>query len=286
MAFKMPPGLCRPRTASVLAAVLLTACAAPQPPLDPAVIGEVWPGYGILKGYLPPAQLPDSLALLPRPPAEGSPGFEDDRASFFALTALQSTPRGPLALRDADLTSPNAAQAFSCALGLPIDARQTPHLAMLLRRTLGDASLAPYAAKNAWRRARPFTVLRTPSCVPAEEAGLASDGSYPSGHASAGWAWALVLAEIAPDRADALLQRGRAFSQSRAICGVHWKSDIEAGRLVGAATVARLHAEPVFLAQLAAARQEVVVARQNPPAPVADCTAEAAALESTRELAP
>ncbi len=74
--------------------------------------------------------------------------------------------------------------------------------------------------------------------------------SYPSGHSSIGWAWALVLTEVAPDRGDLLLQRGRAFSQSRAICGAHWQSDIEAGRLVGSATVARMHASPVFLAQM------------------------------------
>lgn len=96
-----------------------------------------------------------------------------------------------------------------------------------------------------------------------------------------------MLTELAPERADALLLRGRSFGQSRGICGVHWKSDIEAGRLIGAATVARLRVNAVFQAQLAAAKQEVVQARaagQVPPA--ADCASETQTLRSSLQLAP
>ena len=62
------------------------------------------------------------------------------------------------------------------------------------------------------------------------------------------------------------------------ICGVHWKSDIEAGRLVGAATVSRLHADPVFLAQRDLARQEITAARQSGAKSSLDCAAQARAL--------
>jgi acid phosphatase (class A) len=41
------------------------------------------------------------------------------------------------------------------------------------------------------------------------------------------------------------------------ICGVHYQSDVEAGRQLGAAMVARLHAEPAFEKDLAAARAEL-----------------------------
>jgi acid phosphatase (class A) len=96
----------------------------------------------------------------------------------------------------------------------------------------------------------------------------------------------LTLSEIAPDRADSILQRGRAFGQSRGICGVHWKSDIEAGRIVGAATFARLQADPVFEAQMAAARAEVTKARQRGATPVGNCAAEAAELATSSLVAP
>ena len=277
-------------TTAALAAVLLVgACTTAPPvaaPISAAAVGEVRPGSGYLKGYLAPAELPDSLALLPVPPAEGSAARAADDAAFRALTALQGTPRGALAVQDADLRFPQAAETFSCALGLPISEEATPNLTMLLRRTLTDAGGATYKAKTKYRRTRPFLVLKARSCTPGEEARLARDGSYPSGHSAAGWTWALLLTELAPERGDALLQRGRAFSQSRGICGVHWQSDIEAGRLVGAATVARLHANPVFTAQMQAARGEIARARAQGATPSRDCAAEAAALATSSLMAP
>jgi membrane-associated phospholipid phosphatase len=41
---------------------------------------------------------------------------------------------------------------------------------------------------------------------------LGKQGSYPSGHSAAGWAWALVLAEVAPVRAEAILERAAALA--------------------------------------------------------------------------
>jgi acid phosphatase (class A) len=40
------------------------------------------------------------------------------------------------------------------------------------------------------------------------------------------------------------------------MCNVHWQSDVDEGRTVAAATVARLHADPRFSADLDAARTE------------------------------
>jgi acid phosphatase (class A) len=264
----------------------LAGCSTVKPvvaPTSAAEVGELRPGF--VKGYLAPEQLPDSLALLPAPPAPGTAAQAADDAAFHELTKFQGTPRGALAVADADLSSPHAEQTFSCALGVAISEQAMPNLDMLLRRSLTDAGLATYKAKNFYKRTRPFVMFKTASCTPDQDAMLMNDGSYPSGHTSIGWAWALVLAELAPDRADALLQRGRAFGQSRGVCGVHWKSDIDAGRLAASATVARLHAEPVFLAQLAAARKEVEAVRTAAP-PAANCAAQAAALAVTERIAP
>ena len=96
-----------------------------------------------------------------------------------------------------------------------------------------------------------------------------------------------MLTEIAPERADALLQRGRSYTQSRGVCGVHWQSDIEAGRLIGSAAVARLHDNAVFRSQLAEARKEVAAARAaNQVPPAADCNVEATAQALSAKLVP
>ena len=107
---------------------------------------------------------------------------------------------------------------------------------------------------------------------------LREDGSYPSGHTAIGWAWALILTEIAPDRADAILARGRAFGESRNVCNVHWHSDVVEGRFMGAAAVARLHADPAFRADLEAAKAELATVRAKGLKPSRDCDAEAKAL--------
>jgi hypothetical protein len=107
---------------------------------------------------------------------------------------------------------------------------------------------------------RPFVLFKVSGCTPADDALLAKNGSYPSLHASVGWAWALLLTELTPDRSDAILQRGCAFAQSRGICGMHWQSDLESARVSGATTVARLHANPAFAAEMKAAHVVIRIA--------------------------
>jgi acid phosphatase (class A) len=242
------------------------------------VVPEVRPG--ILQGYLPAEALPDSATLLPPPPDADSGAMARDREANAAALGLRNTRRWEMAAADAVLRFPEAAETFACALDLSITAAGSPNLYVLLRRSLADAGLSTYAAKNRYRRDRPFEVNGQPTCTPAEEATLREDGSYPSGHAALGWAWALILAELAPERTDELLARGRAFAQSRVVCNVHWQSDVDAGREMGAAAVARLHGDPVFRAQLERARSEVAALRAAGTQPERDCAAESAALES------
>ena len=265
---------------------VLAACQS-QPlqdkPVSPSTsaqeVGEIRPGSGVLKGYLPRQQLPDSLALLPPPPAPGSAQEAADLQAYRATRSLRDSPRWTWATRDANLSFPQAAEVFSCTLDMPINEQQSPHLVMLLRRTLGDAGLATYKAKDHYNRKRPFVALNEASCSAAEEPRLVKDGSYPSGHAALGWAWGMVLSGLAPEKADALLQRGQAFAQSRMICGVHWQSDVDAGMLVGSAAVARLQADPTFQAQAALAKAEIAAIRaQGLRSPRTDCAQEAGAL--------
>lgn len=262
-------------TAALLA--LLSACAGPQPPTAPEQIGELRPG--MLKGYLDRKAVPDSLALLSPPPAAGSALLAADEAVYRATRPLLATPRGALAASDARLDFPAAAGTFACAAGLDITQEATPHLYTLLRRTLVDAGLATYGAKDHYQRTRPFVVHKEATCTPQDEPRLVKDGSYPSGHSALGWGWALVLAELMPERTDALIQRGHAFGQSRVVCGVHWQSDVDAGRVMGAAAVARLHADPVFLAQMQAAAGEIRALRASGRGTTRQCVAEAEALK-------
>ncbi len=235
--------------------------------------------HGLLQGYLTQDELPDSLALVPPPPAAGSAAQTADDALTTHLLSLQNTTRFELARADNDLSFPAAAGTFSCAIDAPISEADSPYLYQLLRRTLTDAGLASYAAKNHYDRVRPFLINKAPNCASErEQALLADDPSYPSGHTSIGWAWALILTSIVPDRADTVLARGRAYGESRNVCNVHWPSDVAAGRTVGAATFAVLQANADYQHDLQEARKEIAAARTAQSVPVRDCAAEAAAL--------
>jgi len=232
-------------------------------------------------GYLRPEERPDSVALIPPPPAPGSAEFARDERIYRELLPLKGSPRWRMAAADANLKFPGAPNAFACTLGITITQSSTPHLYTLLQRTIIDAGQSTYAAKQKYNRNRPFMVTGDNTCVPEDEQLLRSNAAYPSGHSSLGYVWGEVLAEVAPERADELRARGYEFSQSRVVCRVHWQSDVDAGRQVGAAVVARLQQDAEFMADLAAARAEVIKARKGGQPEGRDCTAEAAAFAVT-----
>lgn len=238
------------------------------------------PHFKIAPGYLKQSELPNSLVLLGPPPAANSAALAWDEEARKATIPLRSTERWNLARTDADLAFPQAADNFACAMGVRIDAEQTPRLYAMMQKMLSDFGLSTYGVKNKYNRVRPFVVHNEATCRADQEAILRNDGSYPSGHTAAGWGWALVFAQINPERADALLKRGIEFGQSRVICDAHWQSDVDAGRIMGAATVARLQTDPAFLADLKAAEAEVKAAKAKLVPSVSDCAAETTALSA------
>jgi acid phosphatase (class A) len=267
----------------VVCLIILVGCAGVEKPKMSAV-PEIRPGIPI--GYLPAEAVPTSRILLPPPPEPGSTAFALDEETFRKTRALRNTPRWALAAEDANLLFPQAAATFSCTLKAPITEEDTPHLYWLLRRAMTDTGRATNTAKNHYMRTRPFVMYKAETCAPHDEKYLSTNGSYPSGHSTVGWAWALILTEIAPEQTDAILARGRAFGESRIICGVHWQSDVIEGRFMGAGTVARLHADPAFRAELEAAKAELAAVRAKGLKPLRDCEAEAAALAVQPPLAP
>jgi acid phosphatase (class A) len=264
----------KPVAAGVLAiGMMLAGCSALDVPdvfkshASKAAVATTAPSAGWVKpppGYLDGAGGIDAPAIVGPPPTPDSPRGRAERAQFDETRKLVNTPTWSQAIADADLSGKNGLRSFSCAAGVTLSAEATPTLAHMLLRMTDDAAKIYQPAKAVYRRPRPPVGNDKPICVPRED-WINTDGSYPSGHGLIGWAWASVIAELVPEKATPILARGKAFGDSRIICGVHFQSDIEAGRYLGSAMVTRLHDDPAFMADLAKARAEVAASKASGP---------------------
>ena len=231
---------------ALLAAFALAACATATPTPAPST----QPTHPVTAERNPAVQV-DALVFLP-PPPEANGALE--LAERAIVRGPWSAARRQQALED-NAIDPFA--AFDSVLGLQFNEAALPATAAVLDRAGRAAGFAGDPVKFAHRRARPFLsdgAIRP--CIANDER-LRASFSYPSGHAALGFGWALVLAELVPSRADAIIERGRDFTWSRVVCGVHYPSDVEAGRTVAAAAIARLHGDAEFRRLLDAAQREL-----------------------------
>ena len=206
--------------------------------------------------FLGQGEAPNSLLILPRAPLPNDAVFAYDYSQYLWGKTQRKTLRGEQAFQDAILDVDHILANFSPCMGMVLSRRTTPEMAHLLMGILGSEDGATDDAKKHYKRIRPFELFEEASLTPDDEQYLRGNGSYPSGHTCFGWAVALVLTEINPARQNEILRYGLEFGQSRVICGVHFQSDVDAGRVMGAALVARLHADPDFMAALDKAKKE------------------------------
>lgn len=226
------------------------------------------------RGYLPEGSL-DMTQILPPAPVKGEARYLNDRRIFKDTRHWLGTPRGDLATRDVATGVPAMADAFSCSLGIKLDPAKAPKTMKLIALAGATANAQSRASKDFFKRLRPFQIKNRNTCQAPEE--LKGSYDYPSGHTTWGWTWALILANLAPDRATPILTRGRVYGESRVVCGVHNYSAIEAGRVTASATYAAELGQPAFQADLAAARAELAALRADPATPKPEkCDAEAA----------
>jgi acid phosphatase (class A) len=214
--------------------------------------------------------------MLPPYPIFNSMQDEADVATLRQWQQSDDSPRWKLANADVMMSYDHFAQAFATDIN-PVD---TPLLVHLLDRVEQDVQAVAFSAKSFYDRPRPYQRFQMEHIcgaekAPAPEVPLKGGSSYPSGHTSFGWSAVLILAEVAPERAQPLLARGREYGESRIVCEVHYPSDVAAGQVIATAVVERLYSVPEFSRDLARAKQEYRSSVQ-PDSPV---TSECRALE-------
>ena len=201
--------------------------------------------------------LPDAVKFLPAPPDTVSALMATDMSNFIEGKFVRPTDEGQIAINDVDSDPEYFMEIYSSAFGRTLSETTTPELYKMFQSmsSLGDG--ATRSCKNYYKRPRPYQQLNEATAYPPAENLKRNVGSYPSGHASASWLYALVLSELNPNAEEALLARAYKYGQGRVVTGYVWQSDVEGGRLVGSAVYARLHNSEEFMTQFERVKQEL-----------------------------
>ena len=199
-------------------------------------------------------------ALLPDPPANGS---ATTKSELDLIVHKQDV----LSLADVARIKNEQEHLnvylFAGVLGPWFTEKNVPVTNALFQRVGATVHPIVDLAKNHWGRQRPFQQDKRilPPLTQKELVGLSKNPSYPSGHSTAGDLDALILAELAPDLKDAIIARGLQIGDDRVLGGVHFPSDVEAGRKLAHALFDKFMASPDFQADLAKAKVEIATAR-------------------------
>ncbi|KQT73631.1 acid phosphatase [Methylobacterium sp. Leaf465] len=230
---------------------------APKPVSAPAVgVTPLTPGKAARAPYLSEAQAPDTVAILGAPPRGQSAAESADKAAFVATRALKGTPRWTLATTDVADGASAILDDFACVIGQRIEQSRAPALMTLLERARLDIAQATRGPKLHYRRLRPFVGNDAEICV-MRTSDLGNAFSFPSSHATQAWTYAAIMAALMPEKATQFFVRARSYGESRVVCGLHWASDIEAGRTAASAVFAALQGDAGFRADLEKARVEL-----------------------------
>jgi acid phosphatase (class A) len=139
-------------------------------------------------------------------------------------------------------------------MGAGFDLKALPATAKLMSEVRHEEKIAADTAKTHFARKRPWIVDPSfKSCSRADE----PLSSYPSGHATMGFSMAVVLADLAPEKAEALLARANDYGYSRMVCAMHFRADIVAGQVLGTKVAEDLLRKPAFRAERDAAADEL-----------------------------
>jgi acid phosphatase (class A) len=202
-------------------------------------------------------QLPDLIKVMPEPPAFDSPEFANDVVRYnWGKEQRQDSARLAMAIADAEWFDHTKMYAqWKEAFGLEISESATPEIWKLLETSLATTDPMRVDVKAHYQRQRPFDRYKDP--MPShEEDDLRGDGSYPSGHSLRGWSISLILAQIAPARANEIYKRGWEYCDSRVILGAHWQSDVDLSRAVASVGFCALQGSKAFIAQMKKAQAE------------------------------
>jgi len=208
------------------------------------------PQYGLAEetAFLTREQI-DFPRLLAPPPAVGSPRQKQEMETLLTLQKSRTPAMEASAQADAE----RSVFRFADVVGDNFTAEKLPRTAAFFTavKKRADSLLGP--AKAHWNRPRPYAANpEIHPCVPKP-----GNASYPSGHSTFGTVTSIILANMLPEKQTQIYDRAELYRLNREIGGVHYPSDVEAGRLAGTVIAAFLLQDPAFQDEFAKSKAEV-----------------------------
>jgi acid phosphatase (class A) len=196
---------------------------------------------------------PDASEILPPPPLPGSAEQAADLEEFrFVLHAADSN-KIAAAYSEKHFTVFN----YAHAIGEFFSSNNLPKTTLFFRRVQSDAETVTDLGKDYFKRPRPYTT--DPSLANGK---LEKSFSYPSGHSTESMALALVLADLLPDKHDAILAHARQIGWHRVQIARHYPTDIYAGRMLALAIVKQFKKSDAFQEDFAEVKAELAAAQK------------------------
>ena len=223
-----------------LACLLAQPVLAKQPVLLPA-------------GTFNPAQ------ILPAPPPDNSPEAQAERDYIKAAYRDATPQQREAAQRDAGNES---VRLFADTLpGFDLD--RLPATKALFKTVRANENIQTGVFKTYFNRQRPYQVdTSITPCLPPKNFDI--NASDPSGHTSMAFSSAVILANLLPDYAPAIMRRAEQYGRHRIVCGAHHPFDVRSGQVLGTLVGTTLLKSPALQPQLDAARAELAKAIAKP----------------------
>jgi acid phosphatase (class A) len=201
--------------------------------------------------YLPEGQ-PDVVALLPPPPSPGSPEQAADMQEVRDVSHAAPSNDVAVAFSEKEFSIFN----FTPAIGDFFQPGKFPKTEAFMHNVQKDGEAVADYSKDIWKRPRPFMIDHTLATGKLEKT-----FSYPSGHSTESMVLALVLADLFPEKRDAIIAEARSIGWHRVEIARHYPTDIYAGRVLAQAIVEQLKKSPDYRRDFAAAQAEIAAAQ-------------------------
>jgi acid phosphatase (class A) len=198
--------------------------------------------------YLNPAEV-DLIHVLAPPPTADSPAGKADLQSVLA--AVNS--RTDAEIKHVQADDQKIVFRFADVMGPNFRSESLPFATKFFQHVYADGNAATVAAKAYFKRQRPFVVDPDIKIIVVQ----APDFSYPSNHSTFAYEAGILLAAMVPEKAAAIFERADDYGHNRVIAGVHFPTDIGAGRISASVIDNALLHDAHFLTDFERAKAEV-----------------------------